>query len=127
MNTNTLATIDLLSTARSVLIDEVLPELKGARLYECRMIARAMAIVERELEQGPALASIEANALAQIMARHGLAEITPAHARSLLASFIRKGVFDEADNAQLQMLDALQRITQARLAISNPKVLRDGH
>lgn len=127
MNTRHVSTTDLLTTARATLIEVVLPELGGARLYECRMIARAISIVERELEHGAALASIEAKSLSEIMARHGLAQMTPGHARSLLAGFIRKGVFDGADTAQLQMLDALKRITKARLAISNPKVLRDDH
>lgn len=125
MNPGRLGTTDLLNTARSALLNEVLPELGGVRLYECRMIARAMLIGERELERGAELASIEAKALSELMARHGLVKMTPGHARSLLAGFIRKGVFDAADSAQLQMRDALMRITRARLAISNPKVLRD--
>ncbi|TFY87399.1 hypothetical protein DYL59_18765 [Pseudomonas kairouanensis] len=118
---------DLLDTARGVLLTELLPELDKGLHYEGRMIARAMSIAAREIDIGADVEAIEARALASVMSNHGLLELTPMHARNLLAGFIRNGVYDPVDSTREQLLAALLRITQARLAISNPKAIRDEH
>lgn len=126
MNASNVSAIDLLNTARHILIDDLLPLLGEANHYECRMIARAMSIAAREIELRAEVSALESNVLGEVMGRHGLLKLTPAHARHLLVGFIRKGVFDNADSAQSSMLEALRQITHARLAISNPKVACHG-
>ena len=125
MNTREASTTDLLDTARMVLLETLLPQLRNTHGYECRMIARAMSIAAREMEGGAEAKVVEANSLSEVMAHFGLNTQGVVHDRSRLAGLIRNGTFDANSAPQAQLLDALMRITRARLAISNPKALRD--
>ncbi|MFJ3485933.1 DUF6285 domain-containing protein [Pseudomonas sp. NPDC090202] len=125
MSSSNVCAIDLLDTAKGVLMTELFQDLGDKRRYEGRMVARAMSIAAREIDIGAQVATIEARALAAVLAHHGLLELTPVHARNLLAGFIRNGVYDADDSAREQLFAALLQITQARLSISNPKVIRD--
>jgi len=88
---------ELLRVARASLLESLLPLLPAESHYTARMVANAMAIVARELEQ-PSAASV------------------PDAAR--LASEIREGRHDAGEIAAL-----LREITRARLAVSNPRLL----
>lgn len=114
---------ELLATARSLLLGELLPALPASFVYDCRMIASAIAIAAREIERGDRAAELECEALAQVLEPRGLAGLTRGDALALLAQFIRQGIFDQPGDEQARLLDALAVITRARLGISNPKVL----
>ncbi|MFD2643645.1 DUF6285 domain-containing protein [Pseudomonas japonica] len=114
---------ELLSTSRELLLDRLLAALPTDLHYEARMIASAMAIALREIDQGDDCAQLEARELSRLLATHGLAGLTASDARALLAQFIRQGLYDHPNEQQLALLLALDSITRSRLAVSNPKVL----
>lgn len=122
MNTDNATAIDLLETARAVLLDTLLPALDKAHHYECRMIARAMAIAARHIAQGADAERIEASAMTELLEQR---QGTPADARARLAGLIRGGAFDHAGDRQQRLLDALGQINRAHLAITSPKALRN--
>jgi len=88
---------ELLRVARASLLESLLPLLPAESHYTARMVANAMAIAARELEQ-PSAAGV------------------PDAAR--LAREIREGRHDAGEIAAL-----LREITRARLAVSNPRLL----
>jgi uncharacterized protein DUF6285 len=88
---------ELLRVARASLLESLLPQLPPESHYMARMIANAMAIAARELEQPPAPGAIDAGRLARE---------------------IRDGRHDGGEIAPL-----LREITRARLAVSNPRLL----
>lgn len=100
------ATDDLLAEARSVLVDSVLPALRGAERYQALMVANALGMAVRELQQAsqpPTEADVEPvdeAALAEAIRR-------------------RKAPDDRALRATLRSL------TVARLRINNPGYLHD--
>jgi uncharacterized protein DUF6285 len=119
---------DLLATARDTLVDELLPALPGERRYTALMIANAMAIAARELALGAQATRREIERLRPFAAQ----EVAPSdpgeddvHAlRRSVAAAIRDGRFD--DDAHAEALQAsLFDIAVDRLAISNPKAVRD--
>ncbi|MGQ7819056.1 DUF6285 domain-containing protein [Metapseudomonas furukawaii] len=114
---------ELLTTARCLLLEGLLPALPSELGYEARMIASALAMAAREIELGPQAAELEEGALAHVLEPHGLAGLTREDARALLSQFIREGVFDRPGPDRQRLLEALGAITRARLRISNPKVL----
>ncbi|MNZ60060.1 hypothetical protein D3C78_781200 [compost metagenome] len=114
---------DLLATARELLLKQLLPALPASLHYEARMIASAMAIAAREMEQAAACAQAEVEALARVLEVHGQAEPTLAEARAQVARNIRQGLYDERGPAQERLLEALLAITREQLRISNPKVV----
>lgn len=114
---------ELLSTSRELLLEQLLAALPSHLHYECRMIASAMAIAVREIEQGDRCMQIEDRELARLLAAHGLAGLTTSDGRVLLAQFIRQGLYDQQGWEQQALLAALNEITRARLAVSNPKVV----
>lgn len=117
--------LELLTTARALLLEELLPALPASLTYECRMIASALAIAAREIKHANRVARIEGEALARVLEPSGLAGLTQEDASALLVQFIRQGVFDRSGTEQDRLLEALAAVTHARLTISNPKVLND--
>lgn len=91
--------IELLKLARRTLLDQVLPTLPDEQRYNARMIARAMAIAARELEQvsPPDLSILEA-----------------------LAEALRAGRHDGDPAIHAQLLAWVEK----RTAISNPAALK---
>lgn len=89
---------NLLATARAVLLERLLPALPAESRLEARMVVRAM----------------------EIAARMATDAAQPA-CDAALAAAIRAGAHD-GDAAVLAMLRADAR---ARLAVSNPRALRD--
>ncbi|MDD2056491.1 DUF6285 domain-containing protein [Pseudomonas sp. GD03860] len=110
---------ELLHIARLTLLQELLPALPADKRYLTLMVASAMAIAARECQ-----AASDADALEQEQL-HALLDNCPlslADARQGLAAAIREGRFDAGDERG-RLVGALQHITLAQLAISNPKAL----
>lgn len=116
---------ELLVTARELLLGQLLAKLPTDLHYECRMVASAMAIAVREIEQGEHCKQAEEGELARLLATHNLAGLTASDGRALLTQFIRQGIYDQQGQEQQALLAALHGITRARLAVSNPKVVAD--
>ncbi|MBR0673934.1 hypothetical protein GXW76_22375 [Roseomonas soli] len=106
--------LDLLATARDVLLNELLPALPPDKAFAARMVANAMAIAGREAAQG----AWEPDVLARMTALAG--------APRAFAAAIRTGRFDpgSADHAQAAAL--LDDMTRARCAVSAPRALGKG-
>ena len=119
---------NLLETARAALVAEILPALSGAPRYTALMIANAMAIALREMAAGDAPLHAESGRLRALLPE--LAQAPPgAPLRETLTGYnrrlieaIRGGRFDTAERGAL--LDHLRRTTEAKLAVSNPKMLK---
>jgi len=119
---------DLLVTARAALLDELLPALPVERRYVALMIANAMAIAARESALGGEADRDEVERL------RGLAmDVAPPSEpdaadvialRRAVSAAIRDGRFDDTAHAKALMA-ALVEIAAGRVAISNPKALRE--
>lgn len=109
------ATADLLALARSVLRDRVMPEVPAATRFETAMIANALAIVAREIVQGPAARAAEHEKLARFLDVPGAS--LPA-LRARLCHELRAGRLGPEREAELRALLAAN--VKARLVISNP-------
>lgn len=109
---------ELLAVARRTLLEQLMPLLPPAQRYEALMIAKAMAIAGRELEQQGQDTSGEQIRQFYLLAGQGAA--VPA-TESGLADLIRKKAVDQAHHGALHQL--LLSLTQAKLAITNPKYL----
>jgi urease accessory protein UreF len=96
----------LLQTARDVLREQLLPALPPHQRHAALMVANAMAIAARELDQRTDPAQIEARAAAD---------------RRLCAA-IRAGHADRGTEA-VQLHARLLADTRARVEVSNPKFL----
>jgi hypothetical protein len=122
---------NLLETARSAFIAEILPGLAGGSRYTALMIANAMAIAEREIAAGDAPLKAEGERLRALLPElaataSGAAlhvELTGYNRRLIEA--IHAGRFDGEGRAAL--LAHLRRTTEAKLAVSNPKLLASQH
>lgn len=120
----------LLLTARDELLREVLPALPGALRYEALMIANAMAIAKRELDDGGECERQELRVLGVLLGMPEAPRLSVGENRALfelrfmLRSAIRGGDFDSPSQRQA-LIASLTRVTSGKLAISNPKVL--GH
>lgn len=123
MNQHTVS--DLLACTRELLLSQLLPALPPPLHYEARMIANALAIAGREIDQSPACNDAESRALNAVLARQGLAPLPLEQARAVLSEHIRLGGFDAGGEARRCLLDALRRGNREQLNINNPKVLAD--
>src|SRR6218665_2737563 len=106
---------DLLAIAREVLRKELLPLLPKDKAYEALMIANAMGIAERQLQQGDVPQQEEKSGLAVLLASQ--AELAKLNRE--FSTRIRRGDFD--DNASAQAL--LWEATVQRVRESAPKAL----
>ena len=106
---------ELLAIAREVLRKELLPLLPKDRAYDALMIANAMGIAERQLQQGEGPMREELARLERLLGRHGgLAEMN-----RLFAQRIRAGDMDGNDEAKAM----LREFTLQRVRESAPKSL----
>jgi hypothetical protein len=119
---------DLLATARSALLADILPTLPAASRYTALMIANAMAIAQREIAAGDAPLAAECERLGALLSQP-IATPAGATLRGVLAGYnhrlageIRAGRFDGEERAVL--LEHLRRTTEEKLAVSNPKMLK---
>lgn len=106
---------ELLAMAREVLRQELLPLLPKDKQYDALMIANAMGIAERQLQQGDRPEHHERDALAHLLHMQG----DVAALNMMFARKIRKGSMD--DNAEAQQL--LWNMTVQRVRESAPKAL----
>jgi hypothetical protein len=120
---------ELLKIAREALMRELAAELPESKRYLALMIANAMAIAAREAELGDGADRAELTSLRMLFQEPGpdtsedVADRLEALNRRLCAE-IRAGKFSGgADEARLRA--HLRRSAEARVAISNPKALRE--
>ena len=120
MNTE-LENTDLLSVARSVLKDDLLEEIPAAKKYQALMIANAMAISARELEQGK-MGPFSPEFLEYI--KH-LVDVdgTDEGVVDALIKRIRNQSFDAGSNQSTELHRALLKETRRKVEISNPRYL----
>lgn len=118
--------VNLLAIARQAFADDISPSLPEAQRYTALMIANAMAIVRREIEAGDEPVKSELQGLCALLGAtrpephvRGLDSAVVTLNRELIHN-IRAGRYD-VDHAPL--LAHLRKVTEAKLAISNPKLL----
>jgi hypothetical protein len=116
---------ELLVTARDLLLKQLLPALPERLHYECRMIARAMAIACREIDLASMAEREEEKRLADLLGVHAFAGLSHEDGRALLSQLIRQGIYDPPGKSRNELLQALDEINRTRLLISNPKVVSD--
>ena len=110
---------DLLRTARSLLLEELLPQLPESHRYRALMLANSLAIAQR---QGTAAVDEEGLLQQTLQKLYPGAQGGDLYLR--LQQELRSGAGYWAVEPQRQMLWlALRQLTLANLAISNPKVL----
>ncbi|MBL8471466.1 MAG: hypothetical protein KF778_12305 [Rhodocyclaceae bacterium] len=114
---------ELLLTARQTLLERLLPALPEAQRYDALMVSNALAIAVREVELDAPAAHRERAALADLLGATGQGLDLP-ELRRVLGSHIRLGMFDHARRDELMAV--LHASVEARLAISNPKLLAAG-
>ena len=107
----------LLSLARAMLLDELLPLLPEGRRLDARLVAQAMAVAERESASGEAPPKAATAAFAALYP--GASPDEPALWRRF-ALDLRTGDLGERERA---VRDILWRLTLARLRAANPRFL----
>lgn len=116
---------DLLTTAAQSLEIDVLPAVAHEQRYPALMIARAIAIAQRERRAGPAAAAAEAGRLERLAPLpDNSGERSLRDARRALAAAIRSGSFD-AGSARDALLAHLALSARQDAAISNPAVVHE--
>lgn len=111
---------NLLSEARRVLLESLVPELSGERKYEALMIANAMGMAIREMEPEALEHARKANTQVSRLVGNEQ-DNTGQSSEVALAAAIRARKLD-GNSPELQA--ALYALTRARLAINNPGYLR---
>ena len=103
---------DLLETARTALMQDLLPKLAPEHRYRAHLVAAAMATAARELAAGQAPEAAERAALALLLGEDGDLEAL----NRAFAAKLRAGAFDGSEAAYALLV----RSTAARLAECNP-------
>jgi hypothetical protein len=111
---------DLLKMAQQALQDHVFGKLEGEAKYHALMAARAVAIAEAELREGPAADAAE---LKRIQALYDEPVGDLAAARRRLAADIRARRFAPGSPREVRLLDALTATTATRLRAVNIKYM----
>lgn len=128
MNSRPNAT-ELLAIVRETFTAEVLPVLPERLRYTGLMIANALAIARREVETGEGPLRAEYERLCTLLSEpprelgSGMLAAAVADYNRRLARDIRSGRLEEGGSKVL--LKHLRRTTEAKLAVSNPKALKD--
>ena len=107
----------LLDMARRTLMEQLLPALPPGDAYAARMVARAMGIAARELQQSQALQSNATPAIAEFLEQAGLGDL-PADERTL-GRLIRERSLP--GTCQPALVELLTTLTRRKLALSNPR------
>ena len=118
---------DLLETARAVFARELVPAVPEHLRYTALMVGNALGIAERAYALGEAPLRVEWEGLSSLFG-----EAVPApgggalphvveHYNRRLVRAIRAGRYDGKGRAA--MLEHLRRTTEAKLAVSNPRLL----
>ncbi len=107
---------ELIEAVREFIAGPVTAALSGQAAFHARVATNVLAMVERELEHGPASDAAEAARLKALLGRDGsLAELNTA-----LAQAIRDGALD---HRRAELLDHLRRTSRDKLSIANPRYL----
>ena len=114
---------ELLSAARELLLEKLLPALPGSLHYDTRMIASALAMAVREMDLGAAAAHAEGQRLNALLHTQGQPETSLLEARAQLCAAIDQGGYDQPSAAREQLLTELLAVARDKLRISNPKVV----
>jgi hypothetical protein len=112
---------ELLGGVEIFLRKEVLPQLSGASIYQCRVAANILSIVQRELAQGDKADSAELQGLQSLLGREGEGGNSAAQLDDLnaeLCDSIRSG---KLDGQRAVVLNHVRKSLQNKLAIANPK------
>lgn len=114
-------TSDLLSVARSVLKDELLEDIPAAKKYQALMVANAMAISARELEQG----RIDQYSPDFLKNMRDLvdAKVTDEAVVPALIQHIRSNRIEVGSRQHIDLHSELLNETRRKLKISNPRYL----
>ena len=126
---------DLLASAEALLRDELLPALPADKRQAGLMIARALGIAARQLNNGEAPERQELASLARLLARANYVSAAdePAALRQQLqlanrqlGQLIRSGAADTGEN-RAQIALHLLNVACQRVTESNPRYLPDSH
>lgn len=112
---------DLLTEARQVLLDSVAPELTGERKYQALMVANAMGMAIRELEQREQGRPEQTDQTVRAFLAERALEATAGDFETALARAIEGRCLDGTDPA---LRSVLRSLTEARLQINNPGYLK---
>ena len=104
---------ELVDAVREFLETRAMPELKGHTAFHARVAANALAIVVRELEQGPGAGSAELDRLRKLVGRDGTLE----ELNRELCRRIRAGEFKLETPG---LADHLEETTRDKVAIDQP-------
>ena len=111
---------ELLAVARQTLLERIVPALPEDLRYDALMVANAIAIAAREMNQTSQAIDREREALAALLGAAGQ-DLDLAGLRRALGRRIREGAFDDARLHEVRAV--LWDSVAARVAISNPKLL----
>lgn len=113
---------ELLSSARDLLKSDILPELEGDKKHGVLMVMNAMAIASRQLRNGDRWEQEELES-ARALVNNPTCDLPEANRQ--LSSLIRQGAGDPGASQRESLLKHLWKVTEQRVAESNPKALGD--
>lgn len=114
---------ELLQIARTRLLEELLPALPAENKYSALMVAAAMAIVMRELENGDVAETEELAMLCELLGDDFSGNAGLLDANRQFADGLRSGEFELSGANQDLARHILKHVTLYKLAESNPKYL----
>ena len=106
--------MELLESVREFLETKITPSVDKTTAYYTRVAMNVIAIVERELEKGPALEAAEHARLRRLLNRDG----SPRKLNAALCRQLREGEIDDKDP---DLIEHLRLTTLGRLSIDNPR------
>jgi len=109
---------ELIETVREFLQEKLVPAMTGHAAFEVRIAANLLAIALRELEHSPVSTEAARERLALIIGRAGTVD----ELEAVLVQRIQTGDLSIASEA---LRAHLQKTVRDRLAIANPKYLRE--
>lgn len=104
---------ELVDAVREFLETRAMPELKGHTAFHARVAANALAIVSRELDQGPGAAKTELDRLRRLLGKDGTLD----ELNRELCKRIRAGTFTLSTPG---LADHLEQTTRDKVAIDQP-------
>ena len=113
---------ELLDIAGKRLIEELLPVLPAENKYSAHLVAAAMAIAMRELENGDAAETEEQIMLSDLLGAEGLSLLD---LNRRFAAELREGRFESQGPRREIALRVLRHVTLSKLGESNPKYLAE--
>ena len=109
---------ELVEAVREFLEAEIFPEVEGRKHFHMRVAVNVLAIVQRELEDGPKADARERRRLELLMPD---TEGSLGDRNAELAKRIREGTLSASRS---ELLEHLRETTRDKLAIANPKHIR---